>query len=250
MQLSDYANRYHTVRLSREDGVLTVQLHNNGGEALWGVTEQALHCELGEVFADIARDRDNKVVLMTGTGRNFIADMDMSSMPPEPDRISAWMRIHREGVALLENLLAIPVPVIAAVNGPTLIHAEIPVLSDIVLVADHAVFADLAHVPNGVVPGDGVQSVWPMLLGPNRGRYFLLTGQRIDAQEALRLGIVGEVLPADQLMERAYALAHALAANDIEMLRQTRRVLVRSLRHRIRDELEMGLAVEALTQLR
>jgi enoyl-CoA hydratase/carnithine racemase len=99
------------------------------------------------------------------------------------------------------------------------------------------------------VPGDGVQTVWPMLLGPNRGRYFLLTGQRLSAQEALRLGVVGEVLAADQLMPRARELARRLAALPRRMLRHTRTILVRDLRRRLRDEIDLGLAVEALATL-
>jgi len=150
---------------------------------------------------------------------------------------------------LLENLLAIPVPIIAAVNGPALIHAELAVLSDIVLAAEHAEFADLAHGPTGVVPGDGVHIVWPMLLGPNRGRYFLLTGQRLSAEQALQLGVVSEVLPAERLMPRARELARKLAVHPARMLRHTRTLLVRDLRRRLRDEIDLGLAVEALATL-
>lgn len=246
VQLSDYAERYRTIRVDRADGVLELTLHRRGGDALWGISENGLHNELGQIFADIARDPENKVVLLTGTGRTFIAAMDMEEGPRETSRSALWARIYREGTALLENLLAIPVPVIAAVNGPALIHAEIAVLSDIVLAADHAEFADIAHIPGGVVPGDGVQTVWPMLLGPNRGRYFLLTGQRIDAREAQRLGVVGEVLAADDLLPRARALARQLAALPDAVLRHTRTVLVRDLRRRLQDELGHGLAIEAL----
>ena len=145
--------------------------------------------------------------------------------------------------------LSSAVPVIGAVNGPATIHAELAVLSDIVLAADHAVFADLAHVLNGVVPGDGVHTVWPMLLGPNRGRYFLLTGEQISAAEAQRLGAVAEVLPLDQLMPRARELATRLAQNPTRMLRHTRSVLVRHLRKRMADELGFGLGAEALATL-
>jgi len=247
--LSDYAARYEKIRFERADGVLEVTLHTRGGEAVWGAGERSLHNELGHAFVDMARDAENKVVLLTGTGRTFIAAMDAQERAPEPGRAEMWDRIYAEGVALLENLLAIPVPVIAAVNGPALIHAELAVLSDIVLAAEHAEFADLAHGPTGVVPGDGVQTVWPMLLGPNRGRYFLLTGQRLSAQEALRLGVVGEVLAADQLMPRARELARRLAALPRRMLRHTRTILVRDLRRRLRDEIDLGLAVEALATL-
>lgn len=249
MKLADYADRYDCIRFARTDGVLEVVLHTRGGEALWGVTDRSLHAELGHAFVDIARDPENKVVLLTGTGGSFIAGMDPESRAPEPGLPEMWDRIYGEAVRLLENLLAIPVPVIAAVNGPALIHAEIAVLSDIVLAAEHADFADMAHGPTGVVPGDGVQTVWPMLLGPNRGRYFLLTGQRLSAQEAHRLGVVGEVLPAEALMPRARELARGLAALPARMLRHTRTVLVRDLRRRLRDELELGLAAEALAMI-
>jgi enoyl-CoA hydratase/carnithine racemase len=249
MQLSDYANRYDKIRFTRSGGVLEVTLHTRGGDALWGSGERSLHNELGQAFVDIARDAENKVVLLTGTGRTFIAAMDSEERATETARAEMWDRIYAEGVALLENLLAIPVPVIAAVNGPALIHAEIAVLSDIVLAAEHAEFADLAHGPTGVVPGDGVQTVWPMLLGPNRGRYFLLTGQRLSAGEALRLGVVGEVLSTEQLMPRARELAQRLAALPRRMLKHTRTLLVRDLRRRLRDEIDLGLAVEALATL-
>jgi len=248
--LADYAARYAGIRFNRTDsGVLTVTLHTRGGPALWGTALDSLHAELPRAFVDIASDPDNKVVILTGTGDSFITAMDREGNFPEATLADMWDRIHLEAVGLLENLLAIPVPVIAAVNGPALIHAELAVLSDIVLASDTAEFADLAHVPGGAVPGDGVHVVWPMLLGPNRGRYFLLTGERIGAEEAKRLGVVAEVLPPDALMDRALALAEQLARLPVRTLRGTRRVLVHHLRKRLRDELDMGLAAEAVAML-
>lgn len=247
---SSESEPYATINLARtDDGVLELTLHTRGGEAMWGTSEGSLHNELGLAFAAIARDPRNKVLILTGTGYSFIAAMDRQERAAEATLAALWPRIYAEGIALLENLLAVPVPVIAAVNGPALIHAEIAVLSDIVLAAEHAEFADLAHIPNGTVPGDGVHTVWPMLLGPNRGRYFLLTGQRINAQEALRLGVVGEVLLADQLLPRARELAHQLARLPVQTLRHTRRLLVRHLRKRLSEELDAGLAAEALATL-
>src|SRR5215831_18607209 len=211
MKFAEYADRYDKIRLERTDGILEVTLHTRGREALWGASELSLHNELGRAFVDIARDSENKVVVLTGTGRSFIAARDDQERAPEVTLAQMWDRVYAEGVALLENLLSIPVPVIAAVNGPALIHAELAVLSDIVLAAEHAEFADLAHGPTGVVPGDGVQTVWPMLLGPNRGRYFLLTGERLSAHEAKQLGFVGEVLDPKELMPRARELAAGFA---------------------------------------
>jgi enoyl-CoA hydratase/carnithine racemase len=249
MQIEEYASKYQCIRFAREGGVLEMTLHTRGGEALWGTSKASLHAELGHAFRDIAQDYDNKVVLLTGTGATFCADSDAQERFPEPGLREMWARIHDEGVALLTNLLAVPVPMIAAVNGPALIHAEIAVLCDIVLAASHAEFADLAHVPGGAVPGDGVHTVWPMLLGPNRGRYFLLTGERIGAEEARRLGVVGEVLEPDALLPRARELASQLAAKPALMLRHTRAVLTRELRRRMADELGFGLAHEGLAML-
>jgi enoyl-CoA hydratase/carnithine racemase len=99
--------------------------------------------------------------------------------------------------------------VIGAVNGQARIHAELAVLSDIVLAAETAIFPDAAHFPNGVVPGDGVHVAWPLLLGPNRGRYFLLTGEEISAQQALSLNFVAEVLPPGRLLPRARELGQS-----------------------------------------
>lgn len=252
MTFDDYKDRYTGIRFDRsDDGVLTMTLHTRGGPALWGSAPHSLHAELGDAFLDVGRDLENRVVLITGTGDSFIAGSDREhGNYPEASLGEMWPRIYREGVALLQNLLAIPVPVIAAVNGPALIHAEIAVLSDIVLAANHAEFADLAHVPSGgAVPGDGVHTVWPMLLGPNRGRYFLLTGERIGADEAKRIGVVAEVLSPDALLPRAQELAAQLAKLPISMLRYTRTVLVKDLRRRMQDELESGLAHEALATL-
>jgi enoyl-CoA hydratase/carnithine racemase len=250
MRLADYANKYQTINLTRSDaGVLEVRLHTRGGEAQWGTSETSLHTELGLAFADISCDLDNKVMILTGTGDNFIATMDPQERAAEPALDKLWDRIYREGLLLLENLLAVPFPIIAAVNGPAYIHAELAALSDIVLAAEHAEFADLTHFVHGAVPGDGVHVVWPMLLGPNQGRYFLLTGQKLSAREAQRLGVVAETLSADQLLPRARELATHLARLPARTLRHTRSILVRDLRRRMREDLDLGLAVEALAMV-
>jgi enoyl-CoA hydratase/carnithine racemase len=144
------------------------------------------------------------------------------------------------------NLLNIEVPIISAINGPAWRHSEIPLLCDIVLAADTVRFQDSAHFNSDVVPGDGMHIVYPLLLGMNRGRYFLMTGQTLDAAEALRLGLVAEVLPADKLLPRAWDLAGDLARRPTLLLRYTRLLFTEYLRRQMHDLLGYGLAMESL----
>jgi enoyl-CoA hydratase/carnithine racemase len=132
------------------------------------------------------------------------------------------------------------------VNGPAFIHAELVTMSDIVIASDTAVFADLAHFPGGTVPSDGVHVWWQMLLGVNRGRYFLLTGQQIPAAEALSLGIVSEVVAKDRLMARAWELAEQLAKQPTLTLRYSRTALTQNIKRRMQDDLGYGLMLEGM----
>ena len=241
------AGSFENIDIVKADGIVTLRIHHRGGAAKWALWG-GLHKELGIAFADIAADVDARVLIITGTDDVFCAEFDMDcAMPPMGG--ASWDIIFREGRALLNNLLSIEIPVIAAVNGPAFIHAEIALLADVVLAADTAVFADKPHALTGVVPGDGVHSIWPMLLGPNRGRYFLMTGQEIGAAEALSLGLVGEVLAPAALMPRARELATAIAARPVVANRYTRILLTRDLRARLARELDQGLAMEGLAIL-
>jgi enoyl-CoA hydratase/carnithine racemase len=144
------------------------------------------------------------------------------------------------------NHLSIEVPMIAAVNGPAHRHAEIAILCDIVLATEHTTFQDSAHFSNGTVPGDGVHVAWPMVLGPNRGRYFLLTGQRLSAQEALKLGVVSEVLHRERLLPRAWELAEQIAARPSLAVRYARVAMTQVIKRLMLDNLGYGLALEGL----
>ncbi len=240
-KFEDYANKYQHIRMERRDGILQLTLHTNGGTLKWA---DRPHEELGYCFSDIGSDPENKVIIMTGAGEKFIAEIDPKGFGKITPR--SWDHLYYDAKRLLMNLLDIEVPMITAVNGPATIHAELAVLCDIVLAADHAVFRDAPHFPNGMVPGDGVHVVWPLVLGINRGRYFLFTGQRLSAQEALQLGVVNEVLPREQLLPRAWALAEQLCKQPPLTLRYARVVLTQHLKRLMLDNLGYGLALEGL----
>jgi enoyl-CoA hydratase/carnithine racemase len=246
-KLSDYGERYPSIRMKREGGILEATLHTRGGSLQWGLGP---HAELPDAFHDIGADRENKVVILTGTGEEFSGPrvIPTAGHPLFPVRPTAQFteNLMSEGRRMLMNLLNIEVPVISAVNGPAWRHSEIPLLGDIVLAAEHAAFQDSAHFPGGLVPGDGVHVVYPMLLGANRARYFLLTGQTIQAAEALRLGLVAEVLPKEKVLPRARELARDIAARPEVLVRHTRALLTEPIKRRMQEELGFGLYNECL----
>ena len=117
-----------------------------------------------------AEDPENRVVILTGTGDEFLTQLDVSTVGDINTHY--WSRIYKEGKDLLQNLLDIEVPIIGAVNGPAFIHAELLTLSDIVIASDRAAFADKAHSPGGVVPADGVHVGGPCCSDPTaRGTF-------------------------------------------------------------------------------
>jgi enoyl-CoA hydratase/carnithine racemase len=244
-KLSDYQNKYQCVRFERRDGILQMTLHTDGGSLRCGFGP---HGELPDAFCDVGNDRENRVVILTGTGAEFSgprATPGTSSFPTRPG-IERIDRIHWEGRHLLMKLLDIEVPVIAAINGPAWRHSEIPLLCDIVLAADTTQFQDLAHFASEVVPGDGMHIVMPLLLGMNRGRYY--PAHRPDArrQEGARVRSGRRGATPDRVLARGWEIAKALAKKPTLALRYTRLLLTEALRRQMQDLLGYGLGMELL----
>jgi enoyl-CoA hydratase/carnithine racemase len=232
--------------MRREGGILELTLHTDGDSLRWGLDP---HHELALMFYDVAHDRDNRVVILTGAGKEFSGPRStwetraIRSRPTSDD----WDEIMWHGRKLEQNLLDIEVPVISAINGPAYRHMELPLLSDIVLAADTAVFEDPGHFTAGnLVPGDSIHIVCAMLMGPNRARYFQLMGQTLTASEAKELGMVNEILKKEDLLPRAWAIARALAQKPLLLLRYSRIIFTQEIRQKMMDQLPYHLTLEGL----
>jgi enoyl-CoA hydratase/carnithine racemase len=239
-----YFDRYPTIHFERDaDGILLMRFHSNNGPVVYSGQHHSDWCS---AFYEVGADRGNNVIIMTGTGDEFISqfgwDKDLSTA-------ADFDETYWEGKNMLRNLLNIEVPIIAAVNGPATIHAEMALLSDITLASNTAIFQDMPHMTFSVVPGDGVHIVWLDLLGSNRGRYFLLTGQILSAEEALSLGVINEILAPDQLLPRAYEHARKLASLSLLTRRYSRVAMTHRLKRLIEENLGYGLALEGLAAM-
>lgn len=238
----EYGEAYEHARMRRSDGVLELELHSGGDSLVWG---DAPHTELGYCFADIAADSENRAVILSGVGDAFCQRLDDSWVGGmTPDK---WEKIFSHGQRLLVNLLNIEVPVIGIVNGPARVHAELVLLSDIVIGTPTAFLQDAPHFKYGTVPGDGAHIVWQELLGLNRARSFLLLADKISAEDAARSGIYHTVA-AD--VDEAWVLARRhgqmIASKPRTAVRYSRWVLTQRIRAQMHAGLGPGLAVEGL----
>lgn len=238
-----YKNTFPHARLTRSsEGVLEVVLHTDGGSLIFnGHT----HEEFVDLFHQINQDDRNRVVVLTGAGEAFIDQMDVEGFDFFSPR--GYDKIYREGKKVLANLIDIPVPVIAALNGPTTVHSEYALLADIVIATPDTVFQDKPHFAFGIVPGDGIHSLWPEVIGSIRGRTFVLTQQIIGAEEAKNLGVISEIVPRDRLLPRAHEIAARIARLPPLTASYTRLVLTQKLRRIVDESVAFGLALEGIS---
>jgi enoyl-CoA hydratase/carnithine racemase len=243
-----YFDEFSVIRFERKDGILIMRLHTDGGPLDWGCGPT--NYQLQAAFEAVAKDRDNGVIIFTGTGDVFsgpeIPIRRNDSGRPAQISTRPWGVIFAEVLRLQNNLINLPVPVIAAVNGPAVRHCELPMMCDIVIATEDTVFQDSAHFTGGLVPGDGKHIVYAMLMGENRGRYFMYTGQKLTAEQALAIGIIQEIHPRERLMARAMELASDMMLQSDSVRRYTRLLLTDPMRKALADRLPMGVALEGL----
>jgi enoyl-CoA hydratase len=234
---------YKSLELDLDDGVLVVKI--NRPESLNAVNAE-LHTEFSRIFADIALDDAIRAVILTGNGKAFSAGGDLRWIKTvSPSYYSETL--HRESRKVLADILNLEVPVIAAVNGAAIgFGATLALFCDIVIMGESASIADM-HVSVGLAAGDGGAVVWPWLIGMNRAKEFLLTGDRLKASEAERLGLVNRVVPDDRLFDEAMALARRFRNGAPLAIRTTKRTMNRILADTLNLVGDLGLACEGET---
>src|SRR5438094_2969562 len=202
-----YFTDYRSLKMTRDaQGVLVVEFHTNGGPLTFTAQD---HTDFVDAFYRISQDRDNKIVILTGTGGEFIPGIDFSSFGNVADP-GVWSQVHDEGVQILENLSNVRVPMIAAIEGRAYVHSEYALLANVIVAGEGATFNDLPHFAGGIVPGDGIFTTWSYRAGAGRAEAFLLNPKPLTARIAYDWGVVAEIVPNGKALARAHEIASAL----------------------------------------
>jgi 2-(1,2-epoxy-1,2-dihydrophenyl)acetyl-CoA isomerase len=219
---------YETLLSETVDGVLTLTL--NRPDVLNAVTDTMLK-ELQGAFRDAERDASVRCIVLTGAGRGFCAgqDLNMRGEAADGPRPSVGDHLRHGYNPLVQRIRTIEKPVIAAVNGVAAgAGANLALACDIRIASETASFVQ-AFVKIGLVPDSGGTLFLPLLVGMAKAAELAFTGDRINAEEALRLGLVNQVVPADAFGEMTRALATRLAALPTRAIGLTKRAFNRAM---------------------
>jgi enoyl-CoA hydratase len=204
-----------------------------------------LHDEFASFWGEIGQDGEARAVVLTGAGRAFSAGGSIDEFDHYRTDFAARRKTLRNARRLVDDMLNLHLPVVAAVNGPAVgLGCTLATLCDIVFIARDTFLAD-PHVTVALVAGDGSAVTWPFMTSMLRVKQYLLTGDRIPAEQAVELGLANFAVEPDALMADATAFAHRLAALPPQAVQDTKLVLNQILRQASVNVLGYGLAAES-----
>jgi enoyl-CoA hydratase/carnithine racemase len=206
---------------------------------------EPMHHAFARTMATIDDDVDARAVVLTGSGRAFCAGGSLDDFETKRVDFEARRQSMRDARRLVDEMLALRVPVIAAVNGAAVgLGCTLVTLCDIVFMSNTAFLAD-PHVAVALVAGDGGAVTWPFMTSILHAKRYLLTGDRIPAPEALTMGLANFVVEPDEVLPAAMAFAQRLAALPPQAVQDTKVLLNQHLRQSAVSVLAHGLAAES-----
>ena len=231
MNLSD-------INYSKKDGVAVATF--NRPDALNAFRSQTF-ADLNTILEDVRNNDTVRVLILTGTGRAFSSGADLKELETQLMRGTEAERRQSLEVyqTLTRDMLALPKPIISAVNGLAVgVGIEIALASDIRIASSNASFT-FAEAKRGLFQTNGVMFLLPRLIGFGRSTQVMLTGEKVMADRALEYGMVTQVCEADQLLETAMQLAQMIAANAPISVRLVKQVGLQSLECTLEQTLEL-----------
>ncbi|MBI4296187.1 MAG: enoyl-CoA hydratase/isomerase family protein [Chloroflexi bacterium] len=252
-------DKYKAIKVEKKEGVLAITLNlpdrGNPTRDVWP--------ELDDLWPIAADDHEVNAILLAAAGPDFSVGLDFRAMlhPKETSPLEHLELVRgvvlresiretsRHHLRSLRNIVDVPQPIIAAVQGRCLGAAATIVLAcDIRIVADDLQIGD-THIVRGLVPGDGGAAIWPLLVGLARSKEYLLTGDILSAVEAERIGLVNRVVPAAELQNAAWSFAKRLASGPPLAIRLTKHAINRVLQQQLANILDVADAFEAFSAI-
>lgn len=210
--------------------------------------------QVREACEAINANRDVRCVVLTGAGRAFSAGGDVKAMKAREGAFGGNGVAIRDGYRgnihkIVKSIYGLEVPSIAAVNGAAIgLGCDVACMTDIRIAADTAKFG-VTFLKLGIIPGDGGAWLLPRTVGMSRACELLFTGDVIDAATAAEWGLVSRVVPADQLMDEAMALAGKIAAQPPHALRLAKNLLKHGQTASYDTLMDMSAAAQAISHL-
>jgi enoyl-CoA hydratase len=240
-------NKYQRLVLERKGAILTIKLSSPEKR---NAVDAFMHAELPQALREAALDRTIGAIVLTGdpAGRPFCAGGDLE-----------WIRVlsegtgddygvvMREGVEVLRAMIDAPQPIISMINGAAMgLGATLGLFADVSFMDENAKIAD-SHVSVGVAAGDGGAVIWPLLIGPNRAKEYLMTGDPLTGKQAAEMGLVNYAVPAAELEAKTYAFAERMANGPRLGIEMTKRSVNLYLRMILNQVIDASLGLEGIT---
>lgn len=234
--------------VERNGPILTLTM--NQPEQRNALTGNTAIAELLQAVTDVENDTSIRCVILTGNGPAFSAGGDIRQMKRQASPQVSEMAIrqeYRKGIqSLTLALFGLEVPVIAAINGHAIgAGLDLACMCDLRIASSTAKFAE-SFVKVGIIPGDGGAWLLPRIIGLPRTAELSFTGDAIDAQTALEWNLVSRVVPPEDLLSAANALAERIVKNPSHALRLAKRLLREAMHSRLDTVLELSAAYQAI----
>lgn len=238
---------YQYIKIEKQNRIAVVTLnrpeHRNA-------LHMDAHAELEQLWLDLAQDDEVYAIVLTGAGKTFSAGGDIKRMVERAGTVEGLqytLKIPAATKRLLQNILDVPQPIIAAVNGDAVgLGATLALFGDIAVISETAKFGD-THTKVGLVAGDGGTVIWPLLMGPARAKEFLMRGLIVSGAEACQLNLVNYAVPAEAVLPKAMTLAAELAELPIWAVRWTKLSVNKWIKEQLNSILDASIAFEMLS---
>jgi len=205
-----------------EDGILELVMSTPGKLNAAG---HEMHRDLANVWQEVDKDPDTRVVVVRGEGRGFSSGGDLDLVSDMAEDFAVRIRVLKEARDLVYNVVNCSKPIVSAMHGPAVgAGLVVGLLADVSIAARSARIID-GHTKLGVAAGDHAAIVWPLLCGMAKAKYHLLTCEPLSGEEAERIGLVSLCVDDEELLDRAFAVARTLAAGSQSAIRWTKHAL-------------------------